>query len=129
MTTTAEALRTEYLEAVDGLIRRYPIQGGNRKHCEEWARSARLGRTTRRIRSKGGLTDIPRGTVVLFTPDPGPDGLDRGLVSVWAPRPDGDCLRTLAGEGGVRAECETCGGSRAVYGHPTALVTMACPSC
>jgi hypothetical protein len=126
MTTT---LKREYLEAVDAMIRRYPVQEQNRAHHEAWAREAKVGRTTRRIRTKGGLTDIARGTLVLFAPDPGADGLDRGMVSIWAPRPDGDCLRTLVGEGRVRPECGTCGGSGGVYPHPTALVTLPCPSC
>ncbi len=124
-----DALRKAYLEAVERLIQRYPVQEQNRGHYEGWARSARLGRTTRRIRTKGGFTDIPRGELVLMREDQLPRSPLVGAWEVWAPRPDGDCVRTVVGANEVRAECETCEGSRLVRPHPTALVAIACPSC
>jgi len=131
-----EKMRAMYLMAVDALCRRYPGQEQNRPHYEAWAARAELGTLKRRVRTKGGYTDLPKGSVVLFADEDDPVLPD--TVSVWAPRADGGENRTLVSAKHVtrgttyaacQAACETCGGSGVVFPHPTALVTMRCPTC
>lgn len=120
-----DQLVTEYLAAVAALIARNPIQERNRERYIAWAASAKLGITTRRIRTK--LRDIPAGTFVLFTPDEMGAQIGRDAVEVWALNKDE--TRTIVDPDVVREVCSTCGGSDQVYPHPTALVAIACPSC
>lgn len=124
---TKAALVSLYTDAVDALCAKYPRQ--SRAHNLAWLERARLGRTTRRIRSKGGFTDIAAGTLVLFADDEyaAEEGREGGLV-VWAPRADGTPTNTLVGPGTVEAVCELCEGSGQVK-HKTGFVTFACPSC
>jgi len=132
--TQLETLRTAYLIALDALIARYPGQEVNRRSHLAWLERAELGTVTRRIRTKGGYTDISRGATVLFVPED-PELLAAERVSrpagyeVFAPRADGNLGITLVGQGTVRPICRTCGGSGLVHPHPTALIAVSCPDC
>lgn len=127
-TSTLSILRAQFLAAVEALIAQYPGQAQNRAHYVRWAESAQLGETTRRIRTKGGYTDVARGALVLFAANPyaAEDGL---ALEMWAPRADGKHNQTLVDAKTVRPVCPTCEGSGVVLPHPTALVTVNCPSC
>lgn len=125
---TLSTLRSSFLSAVEALVAQYPAQAQNRAHYARWAEAAKLGETTRRIRTKGGYTDVARGTLVLFAANPhaAEDGM---ALEMWAPRADGTPNMTLVDAETVQALCPTCGGSGCVHPHPTALVTVNCPTC
>lgn len=89
-------LVTGYLASIENLIKKYPIQEQNRAYFESFARNAKVGTITHRIRTKGGLTDMAKGTKVLAIRDPG-----RSDYHVWG-RTDGDSLCTVVGPESVR---------------------------
>jgi len=124
---TRTDLASLYAAAVDALCAKYPRQ--SRAHYLAWLEGAKLGRTTKRIRTKGGFTDIAKGSLVLFAADPyaAEEGRAGGL-EVWAPRADGMPNHTLVGAKAVKPVCELCGGSGQVK-HKTGFVTFACPEC
>lgn len=126
--STLSTLRSAYLASIEVLIARYPAQEANRASYVRWLEGARLGSLTRRVRTKGGLTDLARGSLVLFAANPyaAEDGID---LELWAPRADGSPSKTLVDARTVRPVCGTCEGSGAVYPHPTALVAVSCPDC
>ena len=115
---TLETLRAAYLAAFSALVAKYPAQEQNRYHHEGWSSSARRGFTVKRITTKGGFTDIPAGTVVLYLEDELEDGAGRDWISVWAPRPDGMPTRTLVAATAVIEVVPT------GYRHPDGLVTL-----
>jgi hypothetical protein len=116
---TKVELASLYTAAVNALCARYPKQ--SRAHYMAWLETARVGRTTKRIRSKGGFTDIAKGTFVLYAAD------EHGLV-VWAPRPDGEPTSTLTSAKAVKPVCAMCEGSGMVQ-HKTGLLALDCPAC
>ena len=80
-----------YLDAIDGLIAKYPCQEANRLSYLTFASKAQVGHLTRRIRTKGDLTDFAKGTTVLYAKDE----YEEGLYSIWGVRNPNDSLRTL----------------------------------
>ena len=78
--TTHTALVAQFTAAVDALIAKYPLQ------------AAQVGRLTRHVRTKGGLTDAPAGTVVLYGPsDMTLPGDDQPALLMWVPKLDPLC--------------------------------------
>lgn len=84
-------LRAAYLRAVTRLEEQIPAQKVWRQDREAWAASAKLGRISQGVRTKGGHSNYPKGMLVLFAPD---SDSDQDLVCVWNRR-DGDECRTL----------------------------------
>ena len=97
MTHNDSHLRVQFVQSVARMVKRYPAQIANVPSHARFARDARWGRVVRRIRSKGGFTDIAPGSECLFQIE------DTGMVLVWAPRPDGDCVCTLADADSVKS--------------------------
>ena len=125
---TIDTLRATYLAAFTVLVERYPRQEQNRSSHEEWSSNAKLGILNRRIRTKGGHTDIPTGAVVLYLEDELEREVGSDWVAVWFPRADGTPTRTLVDADAVLELCGTCGGTGRVR-HVNGLVAMGCPSC
>jgi hypothetical protein len=63
--TTLEGLKAAYVTAMEASIAKYPAQAANRDHNIARLAKARLVKLTRRFYSKGGHTDVSKGTNVL----------------------------------------------------------------
>lgn len=63
--TTLEGLKAAFTAAMEALIAKHPAQEANRESYTARCANARIARLTRRFRSKGGFTDVPKGTIVL----------------------------------------------------------------
>jgi hypothetical protein len=77
---TLNTLRKAYQAAFEALVVEYPRQEANRSYHEMWAKEAQLGRLTRHVRTKGGFTDLPKGTLVLYRAD---TLCDKPALSIW----------------------------------------------
>jgi hypothetical protein len=116
-----------YLSAVAALIARCPAQARNRSSYETWAAGARLGRTTRRIRTKGGLTDLPKGALVLYAKDEWAEEAGRPAGwTVWGAKADE--TKVVVDVDCVEPVCPLCEGSGAVR-HERGLFPFNCPDC
>lgn len=107
----------------EALVAEVPRQEVWRKHHAEWLENAKLGFLARRIRTKGGYTDLAADTPVLFLADKDPRL--PGMVSIYAGKGHN---RTLVPAKAVEAECEFCHGHGSVR-HKRGLVEMRCPMC
>lgn len=132
---TLATIRAAFEAEVEALIKRYPAQRANRAHYAEKAASLKLGRLTRRVRTK--LHDFPRGTIVGYYAH-GPDDdscYDRhGLepvpgASIYAPGISDGAMFTIVPVSEIAPVCSTCDGTGHVLPHPTALVAVNCPAC
>lgn len=83
-TDTFQFIQDAWLSHVEALIAKHPRQEQNRDHLTAKFREAGLGKLTRRIRSKGGFTDLPKGTAVLWVDDRDP-ALPGDCRVIWAP--------------------------------------------
>lgn len=77
--STLNDLRAAFRRDLERLIAMYPIQEGNRAHYEAELEGAVLGTLTRRVRTKGGLCDLPKGSPVLVL-HMGPEAYDPNIL-------------------------------------------------
>lgn len=116
-----------YLTAVEAMIARTPIQAGNRASYQAWARSAKLGRLTRRIRTKGGTTDLAVGTHVLYARDEWAEETGRPAGwTIWGAKAEE--TKSVVDVDAVEPVCSLCEGSGAVS-HKRGLLVFDCPVC